>query len=48
MAKWELALRDYRKSLSLCIHEPTCRLIRGRISVLHHEMGSKAYTEGEI
>ena len=42
----EFALRDYSRALGLCLHEPTCRLIRGRISVVHHEMGSKAYIEG--
>lgn len=42
----EKALRDYNRALGLCMHEPTCRLIRGRISVVHHEFGSKAYRQG--
>ena len=42
----ERALKDYNCALSLCLHEPTCRILRGRISVVHHEIGTRAYAEG--
>ena len=43
----ELALRDYTVALNASFHESTCRLIRGRISVVYHEFGTRVYADAK-
>jgi len=40
------ALSDYEVALNASFHESTCRLIRGRISVVYHEYGTRTYQNG--
>ena len=42
----ESALHDYEIALNNSFHESSCRLIRGRISVVYHEFGMRVYQMG--